>query len=236
MFKNQLCSGLIVVKKCFSQKNETLFRSHQISNSELCRRILGVDANSLNHFSVAQENPTGFCVRYRETQDFKPDPCNKSGYHGLCWLKSVKKSENVTVQHKSNVGKKRPTNKHLPVDGYFETDSDKIVLEYLRCFWHAYEDCLRKRYCGRDLPLIHLVRKVEWETVRQQTIETKTLQMTGYVVREIRGCDWQKLKEQNLEIASFIKTVRCAAQRRILTFEKILQGVKNGDLFVFFIA
>ena len=159
--------GLTVVNKRFSKKIGTLIRSHQISNPKLCRRILEVDANSLYHFSVTQENPTGFCVRYRETQDFKPDPCNKSGYQGICWLKSVKKLENVTVQHISNGGEKRPTNKHLPVDGYFETGSDKIVLEYLGCFWHACEYCLRKRYSGRDLPLVHPERKIERETIRQ---------------------------------------------------------------------
>ena len=113
MFKSQICRSLSVVNKRFSRKNETLIRLHKISNPEVRRIVLAERKTAYICTLLLKKIPLIFML---ETQNFGPDSCNRSSYEALCWLKWIKKLENVTVQYKFNAGEKRLTDKHLPVD------------------------------------------------------------------------------------------------------------------------
>ena len=77
--RSQLTGGLTFIFCRLAILGETKIRSHEIENSETVKKVLGLDANSLYLYTIAQNNPTGYFYRYKE-EDFRPDPCSKFGW------------------------------------------------------------------------------------------------------------------------------------------------------------
>ena len=51
----------------------------------------------------------------------------------------------------------------------------------------------------------------------------------------MRECEWLKIKNQP-KVSRFLKTLKSVTPKRKLTFEKILEGVRNESLYGFFIV
>ena len=69
------------------------------------------------------------------------------------------------------------------------------------------------------------VRKATKEKIEQ-------LEEAGYKVRCIYECQWKELKKQP-QISAFLKTLRYSKPRRQLSKEKILNGIRTGELYGF---
>ena len=84
---NQITGGLSIVFTRLAIADETKIRSHEIDDHELLTQVLGLDANSLYLHGIAQNNPTGYFCRYKEEENFRPDPCSKIWSSGLSMVK-----------------------------------------------------------------------------------------------------------------------------------------------------
>ena len=89
------------------QKNSYKIHSHEIDNPETVKKVLGLDANSLYLYAIAQNNPTDYFCHYKEEEDFRPDPCSKFGFQSYQWLSYVAYKENTFLQTRFNMGEKR---------------------------------------------------------------------------------------------------------------------------------
>ncbi|XP_048015433.1 uncharacterized protein LOC125247925 [Megalobrama amblycephala] len=76
------------------------------------------------------------------------------------WLEYIKESRNVDVRHALNYGEVQFGPFHL--DGYYENNNHKVVLEYLGCFFHTH-------YCKFNADDVHPLHKVTFENLRRQT-------------------------------------------------------------------
>ena len=99
--RSQLTGGLSLIFCRLAISGETKIRSHEIDNPETVKKVLGLDANSLYLYAIAQNNPTG----YKEEEDFRPDPCSKFGFQSYQWLSYVAYKENTFLQTRFNMGK-----------------------------------------------------------------------------------------------------------------------------------
>ena len=80
MYKNlqsQLTGGLSLIFCRLAIWGETY--SYEIENPETVKKVLGLDANSLYLYAIAQNKPTGYFCCYKE-ENFRPDPCSKFGF------------------------------------------------------------------------------------------------------------------------------------------------------------
>ena len=78
--RSQLTGGLSLIFCRLAISGETKIRSHEIENPETVKKVIGLDANSLYLHAIAQNNPTGYFCRYKEEEEFRPDPCSKFGF------------------------------------------------------------------------------------------------------------------------------------------------------------
>ena len=84
--RNQLTGGLSIVFCRYAAAGETRIKNHEISNPEAIEKILGLDANSLYLHAFAQNNPTGYFCRYKESENYRPDSCSRYGLTSYQWL------------------------------------------------------------------------------------------------------------------------------------------------------
>ena len=80
------------------------------------------------------------------------------------------------------------------------------------------------------------VKKIHHSEVRKATLENKRrLEAEGFDVVEMRECRWKQLAKRN-DIAVYLKTLKSVQPKRQLSFQKILEGVKNGTLYGFLLV
>ena len=91
--RNQITGGLSIVFTRLAIAGETKIRSHEIEDPEPVTQVLGLDANSLYLHAIAQNNPTGYFCRYKEEENYRPDPCSKFGLQTYQWLSYVSHTE-----------------------------------------------------------------------------------------------------------------------------------------------
>ena len=229
--RSRLTGGLSIVFSRLAIAGETKIRPHQINDPETCRKIIVLDANSLYLYAIQQENPTGYFVHYKESKNFKPDPCSKYGLSACQWLSWISHKENKFIQHKFNKGEKRLTDQSFEVDGFVKETNE--VLQFDGCFLHSCSLCAINRRADGTLEEIHPLTGKKHEDIRRANQEnTEKLQDAGYTVRRIRGCEWNKLKKQS-EVATFLKTLKSVEPQYRLSYQKFLDGVQSGSLYGF---
>ena len=91
--RNQLTGGLSIVFCRYTAAGETQIRNHEILNPETTKKILGLDANSLYLHAIAQNNPTGYFCRYKESENYRPDSCSRYGLMAYQWLCLMQEKE-----------------------------------------------------------------------------------------------------------------------------------------------
>ena len=226
--RSNITGGLSIVFTRLAIKDETKIRPHEVSNPETCKKVIGLDANSLYLHAISQDLPCSYFIRYREKDHYRPDPCCKYGLSSYQWLKWISHTQNKEIQHKySGQGEKKLTQHSLIVDGFAPATNE--VFEFDGCFWHGCDKCSANP--DGSPKKVHPVNGKTYEQLRQDTLnKTKKLEEAGYRVNRIRECEWKKLK-RNPEVASFLKKLKCVEPRKQLTFEKIIEGIQSESLF-----
>ena len=86
------------------------------------------------------------------------------------------------------------------------------------------------------MEVTHPLRNIPHEIIREETKNNKKrLEKEGFRVMEMRECEWLKIRKQP-EVSRFLKTLKSVTPKRRLSFEKILDGVRNESLYGFLIV
>ena len=217
--RSQLTGGLSIVFCRYAAAGETRIRSHEISNPETTEKILGLDANSLYLHAIAQNNPTGYFCRYKESENYRPDSCSRYGLMSYQWLCFMQQKEGNFIQSRYNIGERYVSKYNFKVDGFCQETN--TIYKFDGCFWHGCDVCNANRNADGSLQETHPIKNISFSQIRKATQETKrAFTEEGFRVVSIRECEWLRMKKQS-EIVSFLKTLKCVQPKYQLSFEKI---------------
>ena len=218
----------------YAAAGETRIRSHEISNPETTEKILGLDANSLYPHAIAQNNPTGYFCRYKESENYRPDSCSRYGLMSYQWLCYMQQKERNFIQSRHNIGERYVSKYSFKVDGFCQETN--TIYEFDGCLWHGCDVCNANRNADGSLQEMHPIKNILFSQIKKATQEKKrALTAEGFRVASIRECEWLRIKKQE-EIASLLKTLKYVQPKRQLAFKKILEDVKNKELYGFLIV
>ena len=133
LVKDNIVGGPAIIFHRYHEKNVTRIRG----GSELCRKIVGYDANALYLWAIMQDMPTGWYTRRREENKFRPQQAQPYGQMAAQWLTSVSFTTGHTIRHQSN-GREKRIGKLL-VDGWCaETHT---AYQFHGCYFHGCPKC-----------------------------------------------------------------------------------------------
>ena len=198
--KKNIVGGPSIVFNRYHEQNKTYIRN----GPNVCKKIVGFDANALYLWALMQNMPTGLFVRRKAEQDFKPIMSQKYGAMATEWLEWEARSKGVHIVHQFNGTEKRVGTRKLPVDGFCrETNT---VLNVHGCFWHV----CRCQVFRND---IHPVRKISCETIRRETEENAAyIRNQGYNLIEMWECQWKICQGNDSNLRSFLESISTSTQ------------------------
>ena len=85
LVKDNIVGGPAIIFHRYHEKGITKIRGGE----ELCRKIEGYDANALYLWAIMQDMPTGWYMRRREENGFRPQQAQPYGQMAAQWLTSV---------------------------------------------------------------------------------------------------------------------------------------------------
>ena len=96
--------------------------------------------------------------------------------------------------------------------------------------------CATNKNPDGSLQDTHLLNGLKHQDIQEKTVQTtKSLQDADYKVVRMREYVWKKMKK-NPHIASFLISLKTVTPRRHLSFQKILEEIRNEFLFGFIIV
>ena len=147
----------------------------KIKGKNICRKIIGYDANALYLDCSGKRMPTGRYVVRTKKDNFKRDI--KFSKSSIEWLEYIMKTQGIHIRHAANSvhGEKRIEN--FSVDGFCEETN--TVYEFLGCYYHGH--C--KYYDAK-----------KWKDTR---LRIETIKQLGYKMETITECQF---KQCNIDI------------------------------------
>ena len=139
----------------------------------ICKCVLGFDANALYLYCLGQKMPTGWYTIQNEADRFKKH--QKYSKESIQWLHYVMKTKNIKIKHAENGGEHRIEN--FLVDGYDEENN--TVYEYHGCYWHGH-------FCTSSYD------EEKWQKTLERDQEIRD---AGYTLETITSCEWKKIPE-----------------------------------------
>ena len=133
LVKDNIVGGPAIIFHRYHEKGITKIRG----GSELCRKIVGYDANALYLWAIMQDMPTGWYMRRREENKFRPQQAHPYGQMAAQWLTSVSFTTGRTIRHQSN-GREKRIGKLL-VDGWCA--NTRTAYQFHGCYFHGCRDC-----------------------------------------------------------------------------------------------
>ena len=121
-------------------------------------------------------------------------PSDKQSVMAYQWLHYLAK--NLRIQHGRNVGEKYIG--PYKVDGYYESETERTVLEFHGCFWHGCPTCFAKT-------TINPVVQLPMSELYAQTMERKQyIESEGYAYVCIWECEFKQELESNAAMKNYI--------------------------------
>ena len=133
LVKDNIVGGPAIIFHRYHEKDVTKIRG----GSELCRKIVGYDANALYLWAIMQDMPTGWYTRRREENKFRPQQAQPYGQMAAQWLTSVSFTTGHTIRHQSN-GREKRVGKLL-VDGWCA--ETRTAYQFHGCYFHGCTNC-----------------------------------------------------------------------------------------------
>ena len=120
----------------------------------------------------------------------------------LEWLTWCQHHQVPHIQHGKNAGEYCIPGTKLHVDGFDATTN--TIYEFHGCFWHGCTRCYPNRH---EKHLRHCDRTMQdvYERTQQRT---QRLRAQGYTVVEMWGCGWTSLKDDSLDIRTFVANLQ----------------------------
>ena len=205
LVKDNIVGGPAIIFHRYHEKNVTRIRG----GSEPCRSIVGYDANALYLWALMQDMPTGWYVRRREENGFRPQQAQPYGQMAIQWLTRESDRTGCTIRHQGN-GREKRIGK-LPVDGWCA--ETRTAYQFHGCFWHG---CPK---CHTDPEETNPKNN---ETMAELLADTK--KHTTYLRRHVKvvemwECDWKRERDTP------------PRQNWNMTQQQIIAAVVDGTLF-----
>ena len=133
LVKDNIVGGPAIIFHRYHEKDVTKIRG----GDELCRAIVGYDANALYLWAIMQDMPTGWYTRRRAENGFRPQQAQPFGQMAVQWLTCESERTGLNIRHQVNGREKRIGN--LPVDGWCA--QTRTAYQFHGCFWHGCPKC-----------------------------------------------------------------------------------------------
>ena len=183
-----------------------------------CRSIVGYDANALYLWALMQDMPTGWYVRRRAENGFRPQRAQPYGQMAVQWLTRESDRTGCTIRHQAN-GREKRIGKLL-VDGWCA--NTRTAYQFHGCYFHGCPKC-------------HIdpeeTNKLNGKTMATLLADTK--KHTTYLRRHVKvvemwECEWKEIRKEP-DVKSFLAPAR--RQKWKMTQNEILTAVIDGTLF-----
>ena len=214
LVRNNIVGGPAIIFHRYHEKDIT-----KIRGEETCRSIEGYDANALYLWALMKDMPTGWYMRRREENEFRPQQAQPYGHMVMQWLTWESVRTGYSIGHQVN-GREKQIGK-LPVDGWCV--KTHTAYQFHGCFFHGCPMC----YDENEM------NSVNGKTMAELLANTKT--HTAYLRRfvdvvELWECEW-KGKRIESDTKRFIDAEFPRRSSRRMTQQQILAGVVDGTLF-----
>ena len=214
LVRNNIVGGPAIIFRRYHEKDITTIRGE-----ETCRSIEGYDANALYLWALMKDMPTGWYMRRREENEFRPQQAQPYGHMAMQWLTWESVRTGYSIGHQVN-GREKQIGK-LPVDGWCA--KTHTAYQFHGCFFHGCPMC----YDENEM------NSVNGKTMAELLANTKT--HTAYLRRfvdvvELWECEW-KGKRIESDTKRFIDAEFPRRSSRRMTQQQILAGVVDGTLF-----
>ena len=103
LVRDNIVGGPAIIFHRYHEQGITKIRGGE----ETCRKIEGYDANALYLWAIMQDMPTGWYMRRREENKFRPQQAQPYGQMAAQWLTSVSFTTGRTIRHQANGREKR---------------------------------------------------------------------------------------------------------------------------------
>ena len=132
LVKDNIVGGPAIIFHRYHEKDIT-----KIRGEETCRSIVGYDANALYMWALMQDMPTGWYVRPREENQFRPQKAQPFGQMAVQWLTWESAKSGCAIRHQVNGREKRIGKRR--VDGWCA--ETRTAYQFHGCFWHGCPKC-----------------------------------------------------------------------------------------------
>ena len=203
LVKDNIVGGPAIIFHRYHEKDVT-----KIRGGEACRTVVGYDANALYLWAIMQDMPTGWYMRRREENQFRPQVAQPYGQVAVQWLNREACEIGCTIRHQAN-GREKRIGK-LRVDGWCA--ETRTAYHFHGCYWHGCPICHQPEE----------INAVNGKTMGVLLAETK--KHTEYLRRHVKvvemwECAWKRERDPP------------PRQKWNMTQNEILAGVVDGTLF-----
>ena len=204
LVKDNIVGGPAIIFHRYHEKGVTKIRG----GSELCRKIVGYDANALYLWALMQDMPTGWYVRRREENGFRPQQAQPYGQMAIQWLTRESERTGLSIRHQAN-GREKRIGK-LPVDGWCA--QTHTAYQFHGCYFHGCPKCHQPEETN----------KLNGKTM--VTLLANTKKHTAYLRRHVKvvemwECTWKRERDPP------------PRQKWQMTQQQIITAVVDGTLF-----
>ena len=213
LVKDNIVGGPAIIFHRYHVKDVTKIRG----GSEPCRSIVGYDANALYLWALMQDMPTGWYVRRREENGFRPQQAQPYGQMAVQWINCESDRTGCTIRHQAN-GREKRIGK-LPVDGWCA--ETRTAYQFHGCYFHGCTNCYEPQETNA------LNGKTMAKLLEDTQKNTAYLQRHVKVV-EMWECGWKE-KRKEPDVKSFLAPAR--RQKWKMTQQQIITAVVDGTLF-----
>ena len=216
LIKDNIVGGPAIIFHRYHEKDVTRIRG----GLELCRGIVGYDANALYLWALMQDMPTGWYTRRRAENGFRPQQAQPYGQMAVQWLTWESYRTGHSIRHQAN-GREKRIGK-LPVDGWCA--EIRTAYQFHGCYFHG---CPK---CHTDPKKINAVNKKTMGELLKNT-RSNTTYLRRYVkVVEMWECGWKK-KRIETDTKRFIDDEFPCRPKWKMTQKQIIAAAVDGSLF-----
>ena len=204
LVKDNIVGGPAIIFHRYHEKDVTKIRG----GGETCRAIVGYDANALYLWALMQDMPTGWYVRRREENGFRPQQAQPYGQMAIQWLTRESERTGLSIRHQAN-GREKRIGK-LPVDGWCA--QTHTAYQFHGCYFHGCPKCHQPEETN----------KLNGKTM--VTLLANTKKHTAYLRRHVKvvemwECTWKRERDPP------------PRQKWQMTQQQIITAVVDGTLF-----
>ena len=212
LVKDNIVGGPAIIFHRYHEKDIT-----KIRGEETCRSIVGYDANALYLWALMQDMPTGWYVRRREENQFRPQKAQPFGQMAVQWHTWESAKSGCAIRHQVNGREKRIGKRRVDV-WCAET---RTAYQFHGCFWHGCPKCYDQNETN----------SVNGKTMAVLLEDTK--KNTAYLRRHVKVVEMWEYEWKEVRNESDVKTFLLPSSRPrwIMTQHQILAAVVDGTLF-----